>query len=278
MINDILVCLEGSASSARATETAIQLGKQLPATLVGLAIVDEPDITAGASTGFGGATYKKERDEALLKDAHEHAQHWIEAFAARCKDTGVTSRVLELRGRPEAMILEEMQQHDLTLLGRDVNFRFETEAKDRKTRDTVLHRAGKPVLVVPETVAATGPGVVVAFDGSSASKRALRSFAESGLQRDRPVHVATVDDDGATAWEMATRGVGLLRELGVTADVHNIVSTLSIAEALLHRRRELNAGLLVMGAYASSKISQLIWGSVTHELVEKTDVPLYLHH
>jgi nucleotide-binding universal stress UspA family protein len=171
-----------------------------------------------------------------------------------------------------------MQQHDLTLLGRHVNFRFETDASDSKTRDTVLHRAGKPVLVVPETPPPAGRAVVIAFDGSSASKRALRSFAESGLALGRPVHVATVDDDGATAWEMATRGVTILRDLGVAADVHNVVSTLSIAEALLHRGRELGAGMLVMGAYASSKISHLIWGSVTHELVEKTDVPLYLHH
>ena len=257
---------------------AIELGRSLGATLVGLAIVDEPDIRAGASTGFGGATYKQQRDEALLKDAHEHAQQWIDTFARQCGAAGVSARVLELRGRPEDMILEEMQQHDLTLLGRHVNFRFETDAADRKTRDTVLHRAGKPVLVVPEEPRQAGPTVLAAYDGSSAAKRALRSFAESGLARDRAVQVTTVGDDGAAAWETAAKGVELLGELGVKASAHSIVSTLSIAQALLDRRARLSAGMIVLGAYTHSRFSQLLWGSVTRELVEKTEVPLFLQH
>jgi nucleotide-binding universal stress UspA family protein len=278
MVKNILVCLEGSASSERTAAVAIEIGKALNATLVGLAIVDEPDIRAGAATGIGGASYKKDRDEALLKDAHEHAQGWIDAFARQCGAAGVSARVLELRGRPEDTILEEMQQHDLTLLGRHVNFRFETDAQDRKTRDTVLQRAGKPVLVVPENPREAGPTVLAAFDGSSAAKRALRSFAESGLARDRAVQVTTVGDDGASAWEMAARGCELLAELGVKATPHSLVSTLSIADTLLERRSRISAGLMVLGAYAHSRVTQLLWGSVTRDLVEKTEVPLYLHH
>jgi nucleotide-binding universal stress UspA family protein len=278
MIKDILVCLEGSPSSTSAVGFGLGLGRALGATLVGLAIVDEPDIRAGAATGIGGSSFKQQRDQALLKDAHERAVEWTQGFAIRCREAGVAARVLELRGRPEDTILEEMQRHDLTLLGRHVNFRFETDAKDRKTRDTVLHRAGKPVIVVPEAELPTGPTVLIAYDGSSAANRALRSFAESGLGRDRPIHVATVDDSGATAREMAMRGCELLRELGFTATADNLVSVLPIAEALLEHRRKLNASLLVMGAYAHSRLSQLMWGSVTHDLVEKTTVPLFLHH
>src|SRR3954462_2205426 len=121
MVKQTLGCLEGSPSSGRGIEVAFERGKSLNATLVGLAMVDEPDIRAGASTGFGGTTYKQQRDEALLKDAHEHAQGWLDDFAKRSGAVGVSARVLELRGRPEEMILEEMQRHDLTLLGRHVN-------------------------------------------------------------------------------------------------------------------------------------------------------------
>jgi nucleotide-binding universal stress UspA family protein len=34
----------------------------------------------------------------------------------------------------------------------------------------------------------------------------------------------------------------------------------------------------VMGAYTKSGLSELIWGSVTRELVERTAVPLFLQH
>src|SRR5437899_868638 len=143
MIKDILVGLEGSPSSARAVELAIELGHALDATLVGLAVVDEPSIVAGSATSIGGASFKHQRDESLLADAHARAQQWLDAFALQCLQAAAAASVLELRGRPAAMILEELQRHDLTILGRDVNFRFETEETDAQTRDTILRRAGK---------------------------------------------------------------------------------------------------------------------------------------
>jgi hypothetical protein len=43
--------------------------------MVGLAIVDEPDIRAGTPTGIGGSSFKHERDEALLAEAPRLAPH-----------------------------------------------------------------------------------------------------------------------------------------------------------------------------------------------------------
>jgi nucleotide-binding universal stress UspA family protein len=277
MIKDILICLEGSPSSQQAIELGGQLGLRLQATLVGLAIVDEPDIRAGAATGIGGAAYKKDRDATLLKDAHEHAGAWIEAFLSRCRELGVAARAFEKRGRPAATILEEMRRHDLTLIGRSVNFLFETESQDHETRDAVLHRAPKPVLVVPEQPAEAGNAVLIAYDGSTAAKRAIRAFAESGLAKDRVLHCSSVGDEGTAAYELAMRGCELLRELGLRAEPHSVVSPLSIAEAILVERRKLGAAMVVSGAYAHSRLSHLIWGSVTSELLEKTVVPLFLH-
>jgi nucleotide-binding universal stress UspA family protein len=278
MIADMLVCLEGSVGTDEATRVAIETSRELAATLTGMAIVDEPDIRAGAATSIGGSSYKHDRDEALLADARKQAQAWAARFAERCQTAGVTGRTLELVGRPAATILEEMEKHDLTIVGRGANFRHETDASDEETRDAILHHARKPVLLVPEQAAPAGAAVLLAFDGSPASKRAATSFAQSGLQATRKLHVATVDDDGARAWEMATRAAELLRGLGVVAEVHNIVSPLSNADALLGLRKEIDAGLLVMGAYTRLRITELLRGSVTRTLIEKTPVPLYLCH
>jgi len=277
MIKDMLICLEGSPRSTQAIELAIRLGLVLEATLVGLAIVDEPDIRAGAASGIGGSSYKRDRDAVLLKDAHEHAEQWTEAFLARCREVGVAAQALERRGRPSAIILEEMRRHDLTFIGSNVNFLFETETEDRQTRDAVVARGPKPVLVVPEQPTEARTSVLIAYDGSSACKRALRSFAGSGLVRDRAIHVSSVGDEGTAAYELAVTGCELLRELGVKAMPHSVVSALSIAEAILAEARKLGAAMVVSGAYAHSRLSHLIWGSVTHELLEKTTVPLFLH-
>ena len=278
MIRQVLVCIEGSPSGARAVEMGVEIARGHGASLVGLAIVDEPDIRAGEATGIGGSSYKKQRDQSLLEDAQRQVAEWLAGFSERCRAAGVPAQSLEERGRPAATILEEMRNYDLTLMGRHANFTFETAASDRQTRDAVLHQARKPVIVVPEQPPVPSPRVLIAFDGSSASKRAVRSFAESGLGADSELHVASADDDGVHAWEMASRGVDILKEYGLPAEPQSVVSVLPIADALLQVRERLGARMMVLGAYTRSRLSELIWGSVTRALVEKTPVPLYLHH
>jgi nucleotide-binding universal stress UspA family protein len=280
MINDILVCLEGSPGTAEATRIAIETARESAAALVGLAIVDEPDIRAGAATSIGGASFKHERDESLMADARAQAQAWLATFSERCATAGVTARTLELVGRPADEILEELGKHDLAILARGANFRFETEASDERTRDAILHHASKPVLLVPEQApaVAAGSAVLIAYDGSAGSKRALASFIEGGLGGGRAIHVVTVDDDGARAWEMADRAARTLRDAGIQPTVHNVVSPLDTTDAILELRQKVDAGLIVLGAYTQLRIAELFRGSVTRGLIELTPVPLYLCH
>ena len=70
----------------------------------------------------------------------------------------------------------------------------------------------------------------------------------------------------------------MLEEAGLTATIHSEVSPLGIDEALLALARRLHVGLLVMGAYTRSRPTPLLWGAVTSGLIDKTAVPLYLHH
>jgi nucleotide-binding universal stress UspA family protein len=278
MIKDVLVCLEGSASSEAATHIAIGIARELSARLAGLAIVDEPDIRAGAAVGIGAASFKRERDDTLVADARKQATDWVTLFERRCREQQVAARTIEVVGRPAQSILAKMTAHDLTVIGRDANFKFETESEDPETRDQILRRGVRPVLLVPEGTESLGRRVLIAYDGSGAAKRAAASFATSGLVGSRELHIATVDDDGAAAWEMANKGVALLRAEGVFATAHNVVSTLSNAEALFELGRELDVGLIVMGAFAHSRLAHLFHQSAMRGLIEKSAVPLYMHH
>lgn len=277
-MRELLVCLEGSPSTARAVDVALGLAHTLPASVVGLAIVDEPDIFAGTATSIGGASYRRDRDATLLEDAHACARAWLADFVARGRAAGVAVRALQIAGNPAEAILAEVPRHDLTLLGRDANFRFETQDHDRYTRDRILRRAGKPVIVVPETITGAGGAAAIAYDGSPAAIRALRSFAALGLARDREVHVVSVDDDGARAFDTASRGCAVLGELAIRAVPDNVVSSESTAAALLARAARIGAGIVVLGGYIPSPLARLVWGSVGHEVVERAAVPVFLHY
>ena len=248
--------------------------------MTGLAIIDEPDIRGGAATSIGGASYKHERDDALMADAHKDADDWVAQFRQRCESVGVPSQSLEVVGKPVASIVSEMQHHDLTVIGRDANFRYSTQAEDAHTREAILHRAPRPILIVPESAPAGGLSrtVLIAYDGSGAARRAMLSFAASGLARSRDVHIATVDEMGDLAWRMANRGVQILREVGIHATLHNLVSPLSNSDALFEHGKKLRAGLMVMGAFSKSRIAEIFTHSATRSLVEKSAIPLYMQH
>jgi nucleotide-binding universal stress UspA family protein len=77
---------------------------------------------------------------------------------------------------------------------------------------------------------------------------------------------------------MASAGVAAFAEAGIAAETHNIVSAVSSVEALFGFAKEIRADLMVMGAFAHSRLAHLFHRSVTRGLVERTTIPLYLQH
>lgn len=276
MIERILVCLEGSPCTESATAIAVALARGQGAQLLGIAVVDEPDIRAGTPTSIGGASFKHDRDEELMATARRRADDCRALFERHCREAGIEARTVEGVGRPADCILAEMQNHDLAILGREANFRFETDAADAETCAEILQKSRGPVLLVPEHASEIGPKVLICFDGGDAATRAAVAFADSGFAAGRQVHVATVDDNGERAWEMAKRAVDLLAAKGVASDLHNVVSALPTVDALLRLSEEIGAGLIVMGAYARSRFATLFAGSVTRSLIAMSNVSIYL--
>jgi nucleotide-binding universal stress UspA family protein len=240
MVADVLVALEGSAGGERAVMLALDVGQSLGATLTGMAVEDGPGLA--------------------------------EAFLARSAAAAVTARTVALEGEAPAAVRREILRHDLTVLSREASLRFGPGSSDDDGAGE------KPVLVAPERAVAAGPAVLVAYDGSAASRRALKSFGASGLARGRAVHVATIGDDGAAAWDTAVDGCELLDALGVPASAHNLATPHTVSRALLEQRARLGASLLVLGAYTRSHLARYLWGHVTQEMLDKTEVPLFLHY
>lgn len=115
--------------------------------------------------------------------------------------------------------------------------------------------------------------VLVAFDGSPTTCKAVAMVAESPLFRDLQIHVVTAGSGDAAQrnLEGATR---TLADAGLAA-------TASLAEgapddaigAYVHEHR---IDLLVMGAYGHSRIRQLIVGSTTTAVLRSCQIPVLL--
>ena len=147
----------------------------------------------------------------------------------------------------------------------------------------VLFHSGRPALIAPPNwkEGLIGKRVVVAWDASREATRAL-SEADDLLEHCDAVTVVTVDAKPKMFGHGDQPGAniaGHLSRRGLNADVRNVDSGgRAPALAILEEAGKLNADLLVMGAYAHSRLRELVFGGATRDLLHATDLPVLMAH
>jgi len=277
MLRSILIGLDGSRHTESATTFAVALARQADALLVGLSVIDEPEITRPAAVALGAASFKHERDVALLAEAEREADTTLGKFSVRCANERIKCKVLQDVGTPHERIAIEAQRYDLIVLGAKANFKFVTQEGACDTLKHVLRDAPRPTVVVPETYE-PGANVLIAYDGSLQSANALASFGSLASPGMGEVHVVTVHADARQAAHIADRARDYLSFRGINAKLHMPRESGSAASQLTALAQEVGAGLLVMGAYGRSTLAEFFLGSVTKTLLEQSRIPLFLHH
>lgn len=276
MVRSILVGLDGSPFSVSAIELGVQWAKTLDAMLVGIAVIDEPAICQPQPMPIGGSQFKERRDEALLASARRKAEQLLATFSVKCADAEVSSKVLEDTGTPSERIRLEAQRYDMILLGKQTYYQFEEVEHGDDTLIDVLKATPRPVVAVPEKLG-NGKSVVVAYDGSLQAARTLHAFQSTGLERSHDVHVVTIHTDHDEAVRHAERAIDFLSFHQIKAQRH-IVGSSSPASAIIEKSRQLDAALVVMGAYGQSAFQEFFFGSVTKTVLKEAQCPLFLYH
>ncbi|MGF1580546.1 MAG: universal stress protein [Gemmataceae bacterium] len=278
MIGSILIGLDGSKYSRRATELCIrwsQRGNQV--TLIGTGIVDEPTISHGELVPLGGSAFKEHRDEFLLKDATKQVGGFLDEFSEACKAAKVPHQMRTLNGNPEEVLFLAAQECDVLVLGQHTYFHFETDDEPCETLAHMLRRTVRPVVTVPDNL----PGsdvVMIAYDATLQAARALQVFQAVGLDKIHKVHVVSVDQNKGLAHRNVELAGRFLSHQQIDHTLHPVVSDRSVADVLLEQADVMNAGLIVMGTYGNWQISEFLFGSVTQTMLANTKVPMFLYH
>jgi nucleotide-binding universal stress UspA family protein len=277
MLRTILAALDGSPCSETAVEWGIRWAKRFDALLVGIGVVDEPEICAPQMAPVGGFAFKEHRDKVVMNRARREIEGILESFALRCAGAGVSAKVLEDEGDPYTQILREAQRYDLILMGQETHFHFATTNRPCDTLRKVLKDMPRPVVMVPKALP-EGNGIVVAYDGSLLATRALQVFASMAPNGPGTIHVVTIGKEHDEAITHAERAMDFLHNQEIKAVRHVLASSRVPAEVLAEQARLLGAGLIVMGAYGKPFLREFFLGSVTRTLLERSEVPLFLYH
>ncbi|MDO6585388.1 universal stress protein [Salipiger sp. 1_MG-2023] len=145
-----------------------------------------------------------------------------------------------------------------------------------------LFEGQTPVLIVPEGTAptATPKCVVIGWNESSEALRSVRA-ALPMLGSAEKVHVLVIDppQHGPNRSDPGGALSQFLARHGVKAEIDVLSKTMPRVSDLLTRHvQDVNADMVVMGAYGHSRFREAILGGATRNMLEQAQVPVFLAH
>lgn len=270
----IVAVLSAAEDAGKVTDHALALARSTGGHVIGIHAEAPVVVTLIAPMEYP--------DPNAVLDLQERAQRQSReveaAFRSRCErdDISYEWRLFTgAAGYASAGVIESARGADLVIAGQ---FDPDFDGPAREDIEDLLYESGRPVYLVSNAPAGPEPirKVLLAWNGSRESARAAFD-ALSFLTAAESVEIFTVDppDDSTQSHDFcgAELAASLARH-GVTVTVASGASHgHSVAEALNRRATEIDASLIVMGAYSHSRLRQRLFGGVTSAMMRSARVP-----
>lgn len=270
---DIVVHLRRCGASSPAVAIALALARRLDGHVLGLYLV--PLAPAAFASPEAVALHVGESDQ-LFREAEAQAPWW----SAQLAEHGVAGEWQVAQGDSVDALCQASRWSDLVVVERPI-LNPDAPVGWGIVSRTVFD-ASAPVLVVPDTTRLrdTGQRIVVAWNGSREGMLALRG----ALPLLRSADAVTVLEGEPVSNPLGFNYLptldlrAWLARRGVNAEFQPFKSGKDSGAALLDAARSVDADLIVMGAWGSSRITELVLGGVTRHLFQHSDIPLLVAH
>jgi len=268
----MMVYVDGEHHSEPRLQLALGLAERFQATLIGIAgLPQDPAFVAGSV-----AVYTEPRQDEV-EDVAARLEAIGKTFSARCQSL----KQFEWRSAaefPPELVVRNARAADLIIVGPR---RAHNRPHGVMDPGAIVLRAGRPVLIVPDKVAALPlRRVVIAWKDTRECRRAARD-ALPLLQHAKQVLLFEAGEG-----ESKTQAKQALAEVTRYLVRHRVIVAGEIwrdarrpaAEEILGLVREENADLVVAGGYGHSRLGEWIFGGVTRELLVSSPVCCLLSH
>jgi nucleotide-binding universal stress UspA family protein len=279
MLKDILVHLDGSAEDDIRLAHAEKLASYLCGPhLSGLYTNPLPEYAYVLAVQSGLAPMEPILEaEAQLRKAGDVAVATLTQKLAKIAIPTTIRRLDVGASRLVARGVAEARWSDLFVAS--VPYRHEPILYWDQLVEAVMFESGHGIYLVPAASKAPPQldNVLIAW---SATREAARAIAEALplLKAARIVRLVTIDPEEDATPE-TSRIVEHFAHHGVKVEVITLAAAQkSIPDILLRESESLKAGLIVMGAYGHSRLREWILGGVTRDIIERSDIPLFLAH
>jgi len=287
-IKTILACVSSGDSGRNVLEAAWRVASQFDSHIEVLHVRADPrGLVPYTGEGMDGSMIE-EIMEVTEREGGERSQAAKQVFDEFCQNnaglavtdspigvSGASVSWREENGREDEIVAIRGRLFDFTVVGRSVR---DAALPSPITLEAALLDTGRPILIAPPVMPpVTGGHIAVAWESSPEAARAL-SAAIPILKKAEKVTLLSADPVEPPSIP-ASEGVARLAWSGISASVVTFdVTQEEIGAAYLKHASEVSADLLIKGAYARSRVRQMILGGRTRHIISHTEIPVFLSH
>lgn len=269
-ITEILTSLEPEAASVDHLAAAAHLAAVHQARLTVLCVLPVHEIPLGARLQM------PDLDQLLAARDREAAAKAQAAVTALMATKGIAWQWEEATGRAEQILLRRARTADLVV----------TPAGGRQDPSHLIGhlilQSGRPTLAVPDGLAdpVCGRRVLCAWDGGREATRALHDALPLLARAEMTELLLVVPAERPDSGEFGAAVCAFLARHGVTAAprVARLAAGAGVDDVILQQQAETGADLVVMGAFGRPRLQEVVLGSVTEGVVNRSPVPVLLSH
>lgn len=274
----IITVVSDPKAATHQVDAAIDLARRFDAHLdvlcLGIDRAPNGYYYAGAVPVISEETFLQAQEDA--RSAAEALRSRMEAEDIRWSVDSAVSQI----GALSSQIGLRARFSDLVVLARPYGTDAGPEAE--AVLEAALFEGHAPVLVLPAKglTRPIGNRIVLAWNQSDEAMNAART-ALPLLKAASQVSITVIDPPNAGP-ERAEPG-GLLSQFlvrhGVKSEVAVLARTLpKVSEVLAQHARDIDADMIVMGAYGHSRFREAILGGATRNMLEAADLPVLMAH
>ncbi|MDE2445338.1 MAG: universal stress protein [Alphaproteobacteria bacterium] len=271
----ILLCLNEIERVPQLIAAARQLGVKFNAHIAGLYVI--PGVRMFPTDGYGAPMAVYEGAQTYFKDQLPKIR---EAFEHAMTEDKI-SFDLRVVNATQPIIATDVLDHcysaDLVVVSsgdRKADANIENDFVEQ-----IVLAAGRPVLLLPfkGKTEINFDDVMLSWNNSRESARAAFD-ALAFMQRAKRTKIAIVDASQRGQMEGANIAETMDRN-GVKCEIVNVVSTGSnVGETLLRTAHEQGSGLLILGAYGHTRLTEWVFGGATRHVLRHFNLPILMSH
>jgi nucleotide-binding universal stress UspA family protein len=279
----ILVLLNGTNRTQQLLDAASAMARQFDAHVIGLYVL--PAAQVYSDVGMLATPMLFEAYRNLFKSKLDEVR---KKFEARVKQDGLKAewRVVD-SNYPDIAGSAIVHSHGAELVIACQIDRGPDEDIERDLVVRLVMESGRPVLIIPKQghFAPRGEGIaekaIVGINGTKESSRAMFD-ALPLLQLVKETRLVWVDpytQNREAGGVPGAEEAAVLSRHGIKAVAEPMMTDgRNAGEALLMRANDLGADLLVMGAYAHSRMREFVFGGATRYVLEHMTIPVLMSH